>query len=401
MPHFVRPVANERDALQDRLRAPHRAPRRHLPTPLTSVASVVTVTRTKLADGRELIYYDEEPGRDRSLPDPRSLPESTTASEIRRDPLLDEWVIVASHRQARTHLPPATQCPLCPSTPERQTEIPAADYDVVVFENRFPSLAENLPAVPPIVDDPLYPRRPGIGRCEVVCFTSDHTASFADLPPSRMRTVLEAWIDRTGELSALPGVAQVFCFENRGEEIGVTLHHPHGQVYAYPFVTPRTARMMESVRGHHETTGRNLFDDILEAESRAGTRIVRQTDHWTAFVPAAARWPYEVHLYPNRRVPDLTSLTESERTDLCPIYLDLLRRFDALFRTRLPYIAAWHQAPSDPTIRESFATHLELFSIRRSPEKLKYLAGSESAMGVFINDIAPEDAAERLREVGT
>ncbi|MEY9963023.1 UDPglucose--hexose-1-phosphate uridylyltransferase [Streptacidiphilus sp. MAP12-16] len=387
-------------------------------------------TSTRMADGRELIYYDSRDDVVRDDPDLRPLDATSTASEIRYDPLLDEWVVVASHRQGRIYHPPADECPLCPSRDGRLSEIPAADYDVVVFENRFPSLSPDAdtpagPLSPAALPDgtpaPLaHHARPGIGRCEVVCFTSDHDASFADLTPARVGLVLDAWTDRTAELSALPGVEQVFCFENRGREIGVTLGHPHGQIYAYPFVTPRTERMLAAASAHRRRTGRNLFDDLLAAERAAGDRVVIAGEHWTAFVPYAARWPYEVHLYPNRRVGDLLALNDAERAEFCTVYLDLLRRFDLLFvekhsvdkhladqhgdpaGNRTPYIAAWHQSPVRSGALgngSELALHMELFTIRRTVGKLKFLAGSESGMDVFINDVSPETAAQRLREV--
>ncbi|MFD5552366.1 galactose-1-phosphate uridylyltransferase [Streptomyces sp. NPDC127068] len=349
-------------------------------------------TSTRLADGRELIYYDSRDDTLRTAADPRPLAPVTTTSEVRHDPLLGDDVAIASHRQGRTHLPPADECPLCPSTGARPTEIPDSSYDVVVFENRFPSLAGDS------------------GRCEVVCFTPDHGASFADLTDERAALVLDAWIDRTAELSHLPFVEQVFCFENRGAEIGVTLGHPHGQIYAYPFTTPRTARMLRSTARHRAATGRNLFDDVLARELADGSRVVLETGAWVAFVPYAAHWPYEVHLYPKRRVPDLLGLDDTARTEFPGVYLDLLRRFDRLFGPQAPptpYIAAWHQAPfTTPTAggsgeladRDEFALHLELFTVRRTSGKLKFLAGSESGMSVFINDVPPEDAARRLRE---
>ncbi len=188
-------------------------------------------------------------------------------------------------------------CPLCPSSQSRQSEIPASDYEVVVFENRFPALAESQAAAEEPTSE-LMATRPGAGRCEVICFTSDHDASFADLSPDRVRLVTAALIDRTAELSKLPGVEQVYCFENRGREIGVTQPHPHGQIYACPFVTPRTSRMLSAARAYARRTGRNLFDDLVAAERAAGTRMVRAGRHWAAFVPHAARWPYEVHLLP-------------------------------------------------------------------------------------------------------
>ncbi|AMW10968.1 galactose-1-phosphate uridylyltransferase [Streptomyces qaidamensis] len=349
-------------------------------------------TSTRLADGRELIYYDLRDDSVRDAADRRPLDRTVTTSEIRRDPLLGDSVAIASHRQGRTYHPPADECPLCPSEGDRLSEIPDSSYDVVVFENRFPSLAGDS------------------GRCEVVCFTSDHNASFGELTEEQAGLVLEAWTDRTSELSHLPAVEQVFCFENRGAEIGVTLQHSHGQIYAYPFTTPRTALMLRSAATHKEMTGgENLFDAVLEREL-AGERVVLEGEHWVAFVPYAAHWPYEVHLYPKRRVPDLLGLDEGARTEFPKVYLELLRRFDRIFgegEPPTPYIAAWHQAPFgaleefDGVVREDFALHLELFTIRRTSGKLKFLAGSESGMNVFINDVPPERAAERLREVAS
>ena len=157
---------------------------------------------------------------------------------------------------------------------------------------------------------------------------------------------MEAWADRTAALGAMDGIEQVYCFENRGEEIGVTLHHPHGQIYGFPFVTPLTVtgcwpRRAATPAGR----GRNLFDDLVAGEIAAGIRIVARNEHWTAFVPAAARWPYEVLLFPAERVPDIPALSDEARTAFCDLYLDVLRRLDALFDMPLPYIAAWHQAP--------------------------------------------------------
>ena len=355
-------------------------------------------TVTRMADGRELIYFDEGDEALRDPVDRRDLPEPPPASRLRYDPLMDEWVAIAAHRQSRTFLPPTDECPLCPSTADRLTEVPS-DYDVVVFENRFPSFSGREPDIDDVILPPINAPRPARGRCEVVCFTADHDASFAALSPRRVRTVLAVLADRTATLAALPEVEQVFCFENRGVEIGVTLHHPHGQIYAYPYVTPRTRAMLAAARRHAaETGGRNLFADVLSAERDLGERVIATNEHWTAFVPAAARWPFEVLVAPHRRVPDLPALSAEECDAFAPLYLDVLRRFDGLFGAPMPYIAAWHQAPVRVD-RDLAYLHVQVFSIRRARGKLKYLAGSESAMGAFVNDVIPEEAARMLREV--
>jgi UDPglucose--hexose-1-phosphate uridylyltransferase len=334
----------------------------------------------------------------RSFDDRRPLEPHTSDSRMRFDELAGEWVAFATHRMDRTHLPPADQCPLCPTRPARQpTEIPADDYDVVVFENRFPSFA----------GDPIKGHSDGSttdvrahGRCEVVCFTSDHSTSFHELGVSRVRTVIEAWADRTAELSARPGVAQVSVFENRGKEIGVTLHHPHGQIYAYPFVVPRTEAMLRQARRDRRRRDHDLLGRLLADEVEAGTRIVARGSSWTAYVPIAARWPVEVRVVPHRNVPDLAALNDAERDELALVYPELLRRFDAFYPrvAKVPYIAAWHQAPVGDG-RDLCRLHLDLFSVMRAPRKLKYLAGSESAMRAWVNDTTPERIAARLQEL--
>jgi len=408
------------------------------------VSHQIRRTATRLADGRELIYFDDsEPcvsgGATRRLDDPRPLAGGAEAGagdaahadvddaaytdasddaaaihsgpEMRFDVLTGEWIPLAAHRMNRTFLPPANACPLCPATPGSDYsdgEIPDTSYDVVVFENRFPSFA-SVPDTAPDAEwslggEALWPVRPAVGRCEVVCFTDRHGAAFAALSPQRVRTVIDVWADRTTALAAMDGIEQVFCFENRGREIGVTLNHPHGQIYGYPFVTPRTAALLRRSEQHLARTGRNLLADVLEAERRAGTRVVLETPYWTAYVPAAARWPVEVHLAPNRDVPDLPALTDAERDDLAVTYLELLRRLDLFFENPdgtpvpLPYIAAWHQAPVSVG-RDLARLHLQVFSVLRAPGKLKYLAGSESGMGAWVSDTTPERIAARLREV--
>ncbi|WP_204318842.1 galactose-1-phosphate uridylyltransferase [Microbacterium sp. B35-04] len=370
---------------------------------------------TRLADGRELIYYDDPGttlGPERAI-DARELAPRPDTATMRRDVLTGDWVSVAAARQNRAFLPPAELDPLAPQTPTNPSEIPSR-YDVAVFENKSPSFGPALavahgdaPAgplgealigtdAPRDLDDLAAPglgrTRTSVGRCEVVCFSPEHSGSFGSLTPTRARTIIETWADRTAALSALPGVEQVFPFENRGEAIGVTLPHPHGQIYAYPYITPRTTSLLASI----DREGPDLFARILDFE-RAGDRVIHAGEHWTAFVPFAARWPIEIHLLPHRHVADFAETTDAERDELAPLYLRLLRGIDALYDSPTPYIAAWHQAPVHRG-RDTARLHLQLTSPRRAADKLKFLAGSEAAMGAWIGDIPPETAAARLRE---
>ncbi|KDA06881.1 galactose-1-phosphate uridylyltransferase [Microbacterium sp. CH12i] len=362
---------------------------------------------TQLADGRDLIYYDDAGsalGADRAV-DARTLDQRPGTATMRQDVLTGDWITVAANRQNRIMMPSADADPLAPQTPTNPSEVPSM-YDVAVFENRSPAfgpaLAEALGTAPVASDAPrglddlaalgLGRTRTSVGRCEVVCFSPEPSGSFGTQSVTRARTVIEAWADRTAALSLMPGIEQIFPFENRGEAIGVTLPHPHGQIYAYPYVTPRTTRLLESI----DHTAPDLFQHILEFEQNS-ERVVFQGRHWTAFVPFAARWPLEVHLMPHRHVPDFAETNQDERDELAPLYLKLLRGVDALYDTPTPYIAAWHQAPVNVG-RETVRLHLQLTSPRRAADKLKFLAGSESAMWAWAAEVTPEQGAARIRE---
>jgi UDPglucose--hexose-1-phosphate uridylyltransferase len=390
----------------------HGYPNRAAATKL--VFDIVTgPTRAKLADGRDLLFFALPGHRPAPVQDRRPLPaRDAQQSQLRFDRSTGQWVIIAALRQDRTYKPPADLCPLCPGPTGLTSEVPAPDYDVVVFENRFPSLSGALePASAPVrapVPVPMpatagsdfegFMSAPGRGRSEVICFSSDHTGSFAQLEQGHARLVVEAWRHRTGDLMATPGIEQVFCFENRGEEIGVTLTHPHGQIYGYPYLTPRTTVMLEQASEHRKRHGGNLFSDLLAGEIDDGSRIVVRSEMFTAFVPFAARWPVEVHIYPNRFVHNLIELSEDEVDGFVQIYLDVLRRFDRMYSSPLPYISALHQYGNTAAQADGYF-HVELMSIRRSATKLKYLAASESAMNAFIGDVSPESVAQRLREL--
>ena len=352
----------------------------------------------KLSDGRDLFYFDDAGSAlpTTRKPDQREPAERPEVAQMRLDSLTSEWVSVAAHRHARAFLPPANQCPLCPTTDENLSELPDR-FDVAVFENKSPSFGpELLPAVDldfaSVEGLELGATRKSVGRCEVVVFSPEHLGSLGALPVERVKTVIDALADRTEHLQSLAGVMQVFPFENRGQEIGVTLHHPHGQIYAYPFVTPRTQKLLSSI----ERFGADLFAETLEFES-ASERVLTKSDSFTAYVPFAGRWPIEIHLLPHRHVQHLGQLTEDEKTELASVYRRLLRSLDEIYDSPTPYIAAWHQAPLLQA-GKNVRLQLQITSPRRAADKLKYLAGSESAMGAFIADFAPEKTAAQIRE---
>lgn len=360
-------------------------------------AGVVRTSRT-MNDGRTIRYYDTA-GQSRNISDQRPSEEQPEIGELRLDPLVNEWVAMAAHRQGRIFLPPKELCPLCPTSGDLLTEIPENDFEVVVFDNRSPSLRPPTGdfALPDLVGSDTD-EGVAAGKCEVICFTADHGGAFKSLSPQRVRTLLEAWRDRTRELSQEPFIEHIAPFENRGEEIGVTLAHPHGQIYAYSYLPPRVTKMLEVAKSHHQKTGRVLFDDVVARELRDGDRIIARNEHWVAFTPYASRYPFEIHLAPLQPVADLSELQPAACDSFPSIAIEIMQRLDGVFGIEMAYIAAWHQAPVREG-RDLLRLHWQITSVRRAPGKLKYLAGSESAMGAFIMDMKPEQSAQQLKDV--
>ena len=347
-------------------------------------------TELKMFDGRQIFYYDRAPV-DRSAVDSRPFEPRPLPGEMRQDVLTGEWIAIAAHRQGRAFLPPKEFCPLCPTTSDFGTEIADSNFEVVVFENRSPSFSAPSTQLP-------VEAIQASGRCEVVVFSDAHEGSFGSLDLAQMRTVMSAWIDRTREISKLPYVEQVFAFENRGEEVGVTLNHPHGQIYSYPFITPRTAKMLQVAEEHFDKTGTPLISSIIQRELQDQVRIITQNEHWIAYVPFAARYPFEIHVAPKVFVADLAGLSDTVADAFPEIAKEVLLRLDGVFGIPMAYIAAWHQAPVRIG-RDVLGLHWQITSVRRAPGKLKYLAGSESAMGAFVMDLKPEQSAGQLRDV--
>lgn len=323
-------------------------------------------------------------------------------SELRRHPFLDTWVITATQRQDRTFLPPDNYCPLDPTKPgEFPTEIPFPNYDIVVFENKFPSLRP-VPLEPSVKGTSLIPVEPSFGVCEVVCYTENHHATFADLPYEQVRKLTRVWKDRYEDLSARDGIEYVFIFENKGKEIGVTLTHPHGQIYAYPYIPPVLHTELQCERRHFETTRRNLFDDWLKDEGVCegqGEREVYRNEHFVALVPFFARYPYEMHIVPFEPIGSLADMDAAHLDGLANILLNTAKRYDRLFGFSMPYIMAMHQRPAVAGY-DFNRYHVEFYPPYRTKNKLKYLAGSEAGAGAFINDTLPEETSKTLRELG-
>lgn len=444
--------------------------------PGTYAREHMRITATKLSDGRDFFYIDDNPEyvsghKTRELIDPRKLAYRFTSHvdsegnevpsevpQMRQDPLTGDWIPMSrlwakrpaailgedsnnhdsadsAEGSAPSRIDPfagrKAQCEY------QDGEIPDEDYDVVVFENRYPAMAQvaGVPNTTTYVDgNPLWKQAPAAGRCEVICFSSNENMLPANLSVLRMRTIVEAWAFRTAEISQIEGIEQIYPFENHGSQIGVTLHHPHGQIYAYPFIAPRLEQELRHTEAYFERTGSNLLKDLMNSEIEAKKRVIMHNHSWVAYVPAAARWPLEVHVAPVRDVLTLDQLDDQERWDLAQIYITLLKRANKFFGLSssnagdssaksfassaafdlssgasnanssefvdLPYVAAWHQAPVHDSRRSHYRLNLQFFSFMRDANKIKYLAGSEAGMASWISDTTPELIASRFQELG-
>jgi UDPglucose--hexose-1-phosphate uridylyltransferase len=347
-------------------------------------------------DGRALTLYGRQPLTAADISPLASMGPAESNPHLRWHPLRGEWVAYAPSRQQRTFLPPPLYDPLLPSNDTAvPTELPLGDYDIAVFDNLFASMHAGALAPPA----QIVATAPANGSCEVVVFSQDRGRPLADLPLGHIELLLQVWARRTEVLSARPEIQYVLPFENRGAEVGVTLHHPHGQIYAYPFVPPVAQRMQTQELAFHESRGQALLEALIDSEIAAGARIIYQGELAVAFVPAWARYPYEVWIAPRKSVSTFTGLSDAQRSDLARALKATLRKYDGLWQIPLPYIMAWYQAPFDGTPRGAYHLHAECYPAYRMQGRLKYLAGTEVAAGMFVNDTLPEQKAEELRAV--
>jgi UDPglucose--hexose-1-phosphate uridylyltransferase len=347
-------------------------------------------------DGRHLTLYSNTPIPD-GMVAPSPFPDPMHANpHLRWHALRGEWVTYAGFRQNRTFLPPPEYNPLAVTRdPANPTELPQGNYEIAVFDNRFPSLALDAHDPPALT----VPSAPANGHCEVVVFTQDPNTALVHLPLSRIELLLQVWGERTRRIGAQPQIAYVLPFENRGAEVGVTLHHPHGQIYAYPFVPPVPARMLAQEDAHYREHGSSLLCDMARDEAADGRRVLFQDEHAIAFVPACARYPYEVWVLPRTPCPDFASLTPAQRSSLARALKTVLRKYEAMWNRPFPYLMAWYQAPTDGAAHPETQLHAQFYPPYRSRDRLKYLAGTELGAGMFAMDVLPENTAAELQAV--
>jgi UDPglucose--hexose-1-phosphate uridylyltransferase len=342
------------------------------------------------SDGRRLIVYGELCGAVDSRPSPEA--DDGALAHRRLDVFTEAWVAIAPARNTRpldsdeaTSEPES--CPFCPGGVEAPFP-----YEAAVFDNRFPSFRPH-PSPAPLLDGPTAPAR---GRCEVVLYTDRHDVSFSGLSPSELGRVLAIWMDRAEELWADAAYEYVFVFENRGSEVGATIAHPHGQIYALDHLPPLTAAKDAAHSRHREGHGACLSCETVDADARS-ERVVSASESFVVAVPFAARWPFEVAVRARRHgLTRLADLSPEEQRDLAVALRDVTRRYDALFDFQLPYMMVAQEAPRD---QPDWHLAFELYPLHRAPGVTKIRASVETALGLFLNDVLPEDAAQQLASV--
>jgi UDPglucose--hexose-1-phosphate uridylyltransferase len=350
----------------------------------------------KKPDGRALTLYSREPIKTHN-PAPSPSPERIeTNPHLRWHPLRGEWVAYAAFRQNRPFLPPPQYNPLAVTTdPANPTELPQGDYEIAVFDNRFPSLTLNAHNPPEL----SIPSAPGLGLCEVVVFTQDPSASLHSLSADRIALLLQVWADRTRRAAATGVIQYVMPFENRGAEVGVTLHHPHGQIYSYTFIPPVPKQMLEQERAYFFEHQQSLLCLMALAEIKEGNRIIYLNDHAVAFVPACARYPYEVWVMPIKPVENFAALDDQQCHSLALAIKAVVLKYEGLWNRPFPYLMAWYQAPIDGKPHPETQLHAEFSPPYRTRDRLKYLAGTELGAGMFAMDVLPEEKARELQRV--
>jgi UDPglucose--hexose-1-phosphate uridylyltransferase len=350
----------------------------------------------KKSDGRYLILYWQNPSSIKSLEINNQTDKALFPSnQLRWNPVLEEWVGVAANRQTRTFFPPDNFCPLCPTKEgEFTSEIPVESYEIAVFQNKFPAFTSDCESLP---QDDFYLTTEAKGECEVVVYSPDHKATLTDLSILEIENLIKVWANRFSELGKQEHIKYVYIFENKGREIGVTLPHPHGQIYSFPFVPPIPERELKAAEKYWQANHKCLFCEILQKESSYKARIIIENKDFLAFIPFYARWPYETHIYSKRHINAITDFDVIEQKSLASLLKQLLKAFDSLWQKSFPYIMLMHQKPTDGKNYDFYHFHIEFYPPYRTQDKLKYLAGVEAGCGVFLNDSEAEEKATELK----
>jgi UDPglucose--hexose-1-phosphate uridylyltransferase len=292
---------------------------------------------------------------------------------------------------------PNYKCPFCPGS----EEVPDANWEVLQLGNRYSSLHNDItvPWVESTDPDAIWPKRPAIGINEVILYTPEHYKHIGQLSVANLEKLVELWGFRYTEISKNEPIKYVFIMENRGKEIGVSLEHPHGQIYSLPFIPPRIERELNSVLEFKKEHGKCLFCEIMEREIKAKVRIICENESFVAFVPYFTHFPYEIHIYSRKHIQSIADFDKKMVTDFSKLLKEVVLRYDALKVGTMPYIMAQHNAPSNSDHRDEWHFHVEFYTIYRGPDRIKYQGGVEQGCHTFVNDVFPEDAAARLRNV--
>lgn len=312
-------------------------------------------------------------------------------AELRWHPLLNDWVMIASHRQARPQMP-KDWCPFCPGSGKVPDE-----FEVFEYDNDFPALSYTPPA-PDDVATNFFQVAPAYGKCEVILYSSGHTVTVPELSDVHMEKLVNLWCERFSVLSSNPKIKYVFIFENRGDVVGVTMPHPHGQIYAYPFLPKKLALEHENSKQYMIENLKCLFCDMLENEIKEDKRIIFRNEHFTVFLPFYTEYPYGVYIMSNEHKQYITEFTQEQRKALAITTRDTAGTLDHLFDYPFPYMMCMHNAPVNSGAVENFHFHIEFFPPMRSADKQKFNASSETGAWAHCNPTCPEDAAEELRQ---
>lgn len=313
-------------------------------------------------------------------------------AELRYDPFTKDWVMIASHRQNRPQMP-KDWCPFCPGSGKVPDQ-----FDVYEYDNDFPALAQN-PAPMDDVKTDFYKMEQSYGKCEVILYSPQHTVTLPELPLPHVRKLVDLWVERFTQLKKDEKIKYIFIFENRGEVVGVTMPHPHGQIYGYPFVPKKLALEIESSKEHFEKTENCLFCDMLADEVKYGDRIIIENDDFYAFLPFYSAYPYGVQIMSKKHKPSIDAFTDSEKNNLAKIVRETAGTLDSLFGYTFPYMMCMHNAPvNGENVDDYFHFHIEFYPPMRSADKQKFNASSETGAWAHCNPTAPEEKAKELRE---